>query len=315
MKITSNDIINELRNAGIHPRVEINNYTKFSRFGVIDPHDAVTYAREYTFFTKPDLHLFKEGNSSVLNPQLSNIPFFKEMHERFNPILQQLQISTKGNPSPFINILTNRSNGGLDLPSLDTLEMETGANAYGELIKYRWMALDSTHEFSMEFLDSKYLEIYLLAKTWEEYSRRKVTGEVSPPSDSYIINKILHDQVCAYKFIVGEDGETILYYAKLYGVYIKNVPRDIFSNFNYKEGYIPISLSFNADFIEDMDPSILVDFNYLTSSYASNNANIPLYNKSINMVDGRFVNMPYIQYVPKSESSISKYSYYKLKWR
>ena len=61
MKITSNDIINELRNAGIHPRVEINNYTKFSRFGVIDPHDAVTYAREYTFLQNQTYICLKKG--------------------------------------------------------------------------------------------------------------------------------------------------------------------------------------------------------------------------------------------------------------
>lgn len=315
MRLTYNDFIHEARNAGLYHRTEIDNYNKFARFSdFLDPSAAVTYAKEYVFFTKPDLHLFQNGNSSVLNPELANIPFFKEMHQRYNIILRHLQLSTNGNTSPFMNLLTNNANDGLDLPSLDTLEMETGANAYGELIKYRWMALDSNHEFSMEFLDSKYLEIYLLAKTWEEYSRLKAFGQVTPPSEYYIINKILHDQVCAYKFIVGEDGETILYYAKLYGVYIKNVPRDMFSDFNYKDGLPSISLSFNVNFVEDMDPSVLVDFNQLTSPYLKGPV-IPMYDQQRGMVNGQFVNMPFIQYVPRADNSINRYSYYKLKWR
>jgi len=315
MNLNFNDFANEARNAGLYPRQEINNYTKFARFGnFLDPSSIVTYAREYIFFTKPDLHLFNNGDPAILNPEISNIAFFTEMQQRYNIILKQLQISAKGNVSPFINLLTNSANSGLDLPALDSLEMETGANIYGELIKYRWMSLDTPHEFSVEFLDSKYLEIYLLCKTWEEYARKKSIGLVTPPNDSYIIDKVLHDQVSGYKIIVGEDGETIIYYAKLYGVYIKNVPRDVFSNFNYKDGYISLSLSFSADFVEDMDPSILVDFNELTAPYAGG-PNIPIYDKTNHMVNGQLVNMPYIQYIPKGDTSISRYSYYKLKWR
>jgi hypothetical protein len=56
--------------------------------------------------------------------------------------------------------------------------------------------------------------------------------------------------------------ETIVYYAKYYGVKSKNLPRDAVGNVQFDNG-LSYSIDFNAAFVEDMNPDILIDFNYL----------------------------------------------------
>ena len=141
----------------------------------------------------------------------------------------------------------------------------------------------------MEFEDTKYLEIYNLVKAYEEYERLKHLGLVTPPNidnapsvngrcfSYYIRNKVLHDQFSIYKFIVEDDGETIIYYAKLWGVFFKNVPRDTFSDMK-EDGGLTYAIEFEAAFVDDMNPTIITDFNQLVYDYVANTEDLPIYN-------------------------------------
>ena len=65
-----------------------------------------------------------------------------------------------------------------------------------------------------------------------------------------------------YKFIVAEDMETIIYYAYLWGLFPTSCPREAFSDPNFSDG-LTFSVNFEAAFIEDMNPTILYQFNKL----------------------------------------------------
>src|SRR5574344_999604 len=98
---------------------EVEWYTKFNRFGVIDPEDELGTTKEYLFFVKPDLHLFKSGNDNTLNPELSSYPYFLDLFQNNAtfPVLRHLQISNNVGKSqtPFMNILSSAVNSNLDL--------------------------------------------------------------------------------------------------------------------------------------------------------------------------------------------------------
>ena len=278
-------------------------YDRFSRFGFLDPYTTLTGAKEYLFFTKPDLNLFSryeittqsKGNysetktqekkdnlkgkvrgattkqnfvtsTSNLNPDLANYPFFIDLKEKYPKIGEQLQYSL--NPSePFMKVLSNSVKNTLDLPDISTRQVETAQTVYGTAIQYEAddFSTDEGFSFDLEFEDTKNIEVYMLFKTWHEYLRKKSFGLVEPIRDIYRSQKIIHDQIAIFKFIVAEDGETIVHYSKLYGCRPQGVPRSTFSDLSAS---LPIRFNVNwrAEFVEDMEPLILADFNKLSEN-------------------------------------------------
>ena len=318
---------------GIYNRSNIQWYNKFNRFGALDPYNAIGRTREYLFFTKPDLHLVSPG-TNILNPELKSQPYFTELHARYPDVISQLQNSNGiGDQGPFMAILSNSVKNSLELSSITSSVIDTPATIYGTAYNYRgWgFSSDEKVEFSLEFEDSRYLEIYNLVKAYEEYERLKHLGMVTPPNidnspvvngkcfSYYIKNKILHDQFSVYKFVVDDDGETIVYYAKFWGVFFKNVPRDAFSDIN-PEGGLRYAIDFEAAFVDDMNPTILTDFNQLVNPYIINTSDLPIYNTSKRMIDGRWAKMPVITKLSKNNNKIwngpkTMNHIYKLKWR
>lgn len=244
-------------------------YNKFARRSVVDPYNANTTTKEYIFITKPDLHLFK---GEAPNPELTeNSPFFADAIERYPDVARQLMYS-RDFSCPFSPLLSNAINGSVSLPGINAGSIETASNIYGTHLTYRGTSYDSDeqHDFDIEFKDTKYLEVYMFFKMYDMYERMKWKGLVSPTSFLYTYRKILHDQMSLYKFVVGEDGMTLRYWAKMTGIYPTNVPRDAFSEL--ADGEITYSINFKANWVEDMDPKILIDFNNTMKQYASNNA-------------------------------------------
>lgn len=286
-------------------------YTKFSRFPILDVHNALTGTKEYLFFTKPDLNLLK--NENELNDDLKNDPFFIDMLSNYKDVLYQLQLSVDPSKNPFMPILSNGVRSTLDLPEISAAEIDGPATIYGTTIKYRGTSYksDEDFDFNLEFVDTKYLEIYLLMKTWDTYYRYRLLGQVSPNRDDYTVWKVLDDQIAIYKFVVGEDGESIIHFSKLYGCYPMNVPRNIFSDGNKTDG-LNFSLNWKAQFIDDMDPLILRDFNVLVNPLINGNytRDIPLYDKTLDAINPEWPTIPYI-----GIDLDAKYHKYKLKWK
>ena len=296
---------------GIYNRHDLEWYTKFKRFGIKDPYSAPTGSKEYLFFTKPDLHLIPawSGFASGINPELSNNQYFNELFARYPGVITQLQSSwSREDSNPFMAILSNGVKNTLDLPAIEADTIDTPDSIYGTAYNYRGWGYksDETISFSLEFEDTKYLEIYNLVKAYEEYERLKHMGIVTPPNiendpvdengrsmSYYIKNKILHDQFSIYKFIVEDDGETIIYYAKLWGVFFKNVPRDTFSEMK-TDGGLTYAVEFEAAFVDDMNPIILKDFNSLVYKYKDSTSALPVYNADKRMIDGSWATIPII---------------------
>lgn len=341
-----------LSNYGIYNRRGEEFYSKINRIGIIDPFTTLTGTKEYLFFTKPDLNIFSSriarsyklfrntsktqgvsddmpkatlsgkyydytATADTLNPQLENYPFFIEMRDRYRDVVRQLQYSASNNTgSPFMCLLSNSVRDTLDLPDINTREVDTPSTVYGTSITYEAddFTTDENHSFSLEFEDTKYLEVYMLFKCWHEYMRKKTFGVVDPINREYVTNKILHDQISIFKFIVADDGETLIHYSKLYGCRPQGVPRQAFSDLNPSNGGIKYSISWKASFVEDMDPLILHDFNYLTNLQTRNKPPMKLYNQDTDSMDP-WASYAYISRENKGGTTGKPSSYvYKLKW-
>lgn len=288
----SSMIDDDLMNArGLYSKSQIEEakYSRFSRFGrVLDPYGRLTDGREYLFFVKPDLHICAPNNNLAnpiykisggsgtdsnytangytLNPQLSGNSYFAYLIERYPNVVSQLQMSARSNAgtSPFANLLSFSVNSYLELPTSEASTLNNPATIFGTNYEYLKDAEESDENpsFSLEFLDTKDLEVYHFFKAYTEYHIARKTGLVTPPDLNYYRYKRLHNTMGIYKFIVADDMETILYWAYFWGVYPISCPRDSFGDPLFSDG-LSFSVNFKAAFMEDMNPAILKQFNNL----------------------------------------------------
>lgn len=303
--------------AGIFKRDEIDIVNKRYRFGINTTSDSIHTVKEYLFFTKPDLYIYPDPVSASvyyngplkLNEGLQSQVYWMELLDKNPEVFYCLQdsLSTKGDH--FNHLLENMVQSNLSIPSLSSEMVETPTNLYGVGYQYHGSgeASDDSFDFSLEFRDVKGLPVYNFFKAYEDYQTLKHHGVLETKVD-YILNKILYDQYSIFKFLVDEDGETIIYYAQLYGVKSKSLPRDVFENIQYDNG-LSYSIEFNAAFFEDMKPNILSNFNRLSLPYFSTLPyKVGVYNNILDRSDARAVKAAIVTY-----DNVSKT--YKLRWR
>jgi len=312
--ISSNDIKNIRLANGIYQRADLEWYDKFFRFGCLNPSDHLSGTREYIFWTRPDLNILKPNGE--LNTAIENDSFFKDCRKRYRKVIEQLQGSLTN--KPFVNLLSGMVKSSLEIPGYSCNDIDGPATSYGDQIRYRGSTLTSEsdgYEVSLEFQDTKYLELYTFLKIYDTYENYKQMGVIGP-DEKYTLNKQLHDQMCLYKVIVSEDFETIIFWAKGWGVYPKNVPVDVFSNMDTMTDTLRYSINFHVEWFDDMDPAILSELHCLGNdpSYTGDGNTIPLYDVDNKMVNGVMCDIPYIIY-EDSKLNTPTGGNYKLKWR
>ena len=272
--ITINNMDKIMHANKIFSNSEIDRFNKFNRYGWIDYQGQDTTTKEFIFFTKPDLYIYDAEDGSSLNPDLLNIPYFKDVTTRCPKAIMQLQygVAENGYNNPFIPILSNCVTSKMDVPTISAKSLESTTNIYGTHIDYRSNSSpsDGGYDFTLSFNDSSSLDIYYMVKTYDEYIRNSRMGFITYDSSyrlgsrykSYIVNHELPELFSVYKFIVGSDGETIIFFAKATGVSFMDVPRGDFSDLG--DSGIKYSLSFHAFSIEDSNISILNEFNAIS---------------------------------------------------
>ena len=346
---SDSDLRKFMRSQGIYEPRDMKYNTAFYRIPRLDPYYMVEGGREYLFFTKPDLNIITtrkdsqnggaagELTTNVFNDTniyglqvrggiqggTSGSSYFVDLMDNgYKNTIADLNYSASTelgfDACPFIRILSNRKSSNMEIPDIVVNELETAQNMYGTRIFYPMSSMKSDEDidFSIEFEDTQFLEVYQLFKAYDMYRQLKWLGLVTPRPE-YIENKILCDHMSIYKFIVDVDGETILYYAKATGVYPKTISRSSFSEFQEK-GQLKITVGFKlSGWFEDMEPTILADFNALVSNWifpGDNNGSrimtgakeIPVWNDALGAVDGENIDYFYILHSTPEEARNSK---------
>ena len=319
---SSSDVKSAIMAHGIYDRYDMDWHKKFTRFGIIDPNNTITTTKEYIFITKPDLCLFNY-NGSAISPILSNNIFFRDAIERYTNVAKQLQSSVSIGDGPFINILSNSVTSSLDIPGITADEVDTGSNIMGTKVTYRGTSYksDIDHSFNLEFEDTKYLDVYMLFKMYDEYEKLKWNGALdftncdSDRWNNYIINRVLHDQMTIYKFVVAEDGYRIIYWARITGCYPNSIPREAFGDMT-SGGPQKLTVGWKGHFVRDMDPVVIYQFNQIVSDILSKaKEDLPLFNTSTHTMEGEWATIPYIDIRNVPTSSHGNRKEYYLRWR
>lgn len=304
-----------MRANGIYEKRDMQYCHSFYRFPRIDPFNYVEGAREYVFFTKPDLPILA---ATGLSAEASAIPYFNFLYTNgyANTVLSDLCYNnSRIDNCPFVRILSNRKVSNIDIPDIVVEELETAQNAFGTKILYpkSSMKSDEDIDFSVEFEDTKYLEVYNFFKAYDLFRQLKWLG-VMKPNNLYINHKILYDHMSMYKFLVDVDGDTILFYAKLTGIYPKTISRSTFSEIPDK-GPLKVTVGFKSSgWLEDIEPNILSDFNRLILQWRNGRSyeEVDIWDNDIMAISGENVDFPYIE--RDNTPTIDGYYQYRLKW-
>ena len=272
---------------------------------------------------------------------------------------------------PFIRILSNRKTSNMDIPDIQVEELETAANLYGTKIIYPKGSgsNDEGIDFTVEFEDTRFLEIYHLFKVWDYYRSLKWYGVISPasflkeygankkqrasdglleaaanhvegamdlirqsfmdPDQSYgkverdyvgyIFHKVLHDHIRVFKFLIDNDGESILYAASAIGCYPKTIQRSSFSEIPDR-GPLKISIGFKVSgWFDDILTNVVRDFKAIVNSWKSQSEceenYHPLYDPEIGYISQELVDVPFIsERVAWGEGRASQFSRYIFGW-
>lgn len=315
-----------MRANGIYAKSDMDYNNSFYRMKRIDPYYMVEGATEMLFFVKPDLNIVDSSGNLInfnytytdgspngsydtmaANAGTANIPYFRWLKDAGYTDSVFKNLSYRASSCPFMRILTNRKSSNMDIPDIVADEMESAQNLYGTRIYYpkSSMKSDEDAEFSIEFEDTQFLEIYNLFKAYDMYRQFKWMGMIAPES-KYTQYKILHDHMGIFKFLIDNDGETLLYWAYATGVYPKSISRSALSEIQDK-GSLRITVTFKlSGWFSDMEPNILAHFDHLVDTYTGRNIKeIPIWDDDIQAVDGSNIDAFYISRDPATPKSTS----------
>lgn len=237
-------------------------FYKFNRYRLIQTDSILGNTKGYIFFTRPDINISNDLNSSIFKTDIGLL--FFNMASQHPGIMKSLT-SSLSEDHKFIPVLSNRCTG-LEIQDEELEVRELNDTLTGWKLNYGTNLIKSktAGTVTTSFIDDQQLSIYLMMKLWCEYISAVSRGVTSPKSD-YIKKKQLDYAISIYYFLTAEDGESIVFWTKFTGCFPTKIPSSNFSDSWESPVRIPkYSISWQYTFKKDYDPFSLAEFNNLT---------------------------------------------------
>ena len=251
-------------------KLYLNNTRKYNKFKIDNPNDYLMHTFSHVFFVRPDCNIFQPGSGRASTPKLLNgLSKYAEWYyasKNCPDILRQLTQTEGGYDNEFMMYTSNTAR------SFDTKDEYIGTDSYGSgltgyTVSYGKGKAESrtSGTFEISYIDDPDLHIYKLHKYWTDYIGG-VYGGLFYPKDDYVMNKIIDYATCVYYIVCGEDGETILFWSKYWGVFPHECPSTSLS-WNSENGggsggdKNSLKISYSYAWKEDFNPLALIEFN------------------------------------------------------
>lgn len=228
--------------------------------------DALSRSFAHVFFVRPDCNILqKSGSHSVqLLPEVSNLSEFYYASKHCPEMLKQLSQQHGGCDHEFMLYPSNKVRS-FQIADEYIVSDTYGQGLTGYKIPYGKDNVESrtAGKFSINYIDDRDLHIYNLHKLWIDYISYVYRGKLKPMSQ-YNINKVLDYATCVYYILCAEDGETIIFWSKYWGVFPLEAPSSSFSYTAENPGGIrtpELAIEYQYAWKEDFNPLALVEFN------------------------------------------------------
>lgn len=287
--------------------------SNYNRFKLPQVNDALQKGFGHVFFVKPNCNIFKSTVSRELTASLQNRSVFNYVNKNTPSILSEL--TTDVGSTDFMLSLSNKCNS-LSLNEESIEDNTYGKNFSGYKIAYGKNNVESKTASSLTigFDDDRFLHVYQLHKLWIEYISGVYRGTIAPRNED-VINKTLDYAGAVYYIVTAEDGETIIYWSKYYGIFPTNIP---ISHLSWTKGNIikdpNFDVTYKYSFKEDFNPLTLTEFN--KNARIGNVGSLvyePTYDSTLGHSGKTWVKRPYIQMEDDVRGNSQSHTY-KLKY-
>lgn len=272
--------------------------THYNRFKLPNPNLPLQHGHAHVFFVRPDCNILTGGRELISDLQYNEL--FRYAYDHTPKMLGELvQASSYNSDNQFMMSLSNfASSFSLSDEYINT---DTYGRTYtGYKVSYGKNNVESktASTFDVVFNDDRYLHIYQIIRLWVEYINGVYRGMFSPTPEN-IFNKILDYTGAVYYIITAEDGETIIFWSKYYGVYPSTIPS---SQYSWGEGNIiqapQLSVTFNYSFKEDFNPYAFAEFNYNSKiTERARYVTLPTYDYLLGHSSDKFGRKPFVEVV------------------
>ena len=298
-------------------KLEINNkyHTEFNRFKMDHPDIFLKNSVGYIVFTRPDLNLLNNG---VLNEDIAADPRVEYIARQNMHLVQSLTHEYDGTTGHNFNpFLTNLAQG-IDVVDDSVDVLDTGETFTGYKFQYSKHNIKSitSGNLNIKFKETFDLGITNIFQLWVDYQSDVYKGIILPKED-YIWYKNVDYMCNVYYFLLDQDGETVLFWSKYFGVFPTNVPKSAFSYDIGSPIQLPeLQVSFSYIYKEDLSPATLVEFN--RDAGLSNNSNVsylPIYNATLGHSGKTWSGVPFVTSYTGSNGITNNSNGFKLRFR
>ena len=240
----------------------------FNRFRKEFPDLYLKNTMSVVIFTRPDLNLFEDGkiNSYVASDPRSNLILTN------HKVLGQLLTAngTEKESHQFNPLLSNLAQS-LEIADDSVDVLETGETFTGYKMQYSKHNIKSitSGNLNIKYKETHELDVTNMHQLWVDYQSNVYRGLFTPKRE-YIYNKELDYACDIYYFLLDQDGETIKFWSKYYGVFPHNVPKSVYSyDFGSQVSLPELSITYSYIYKEDLSPISLIEFNRNTGITAA----------------------------------------------
>lgn len=301
-------------NLGIEGRDQLyRQYTEYyNRFKLPNPNDALHKTYSHIFFVRPDCNILKRTGSGTfkLVDGLENDPNFYYAFNKSPELLRQL-VNDAGYDHDFMMYLSNKAK------SFQLSDESIGFDTYGRTLTGHKIAYGKTNvesktagDFNITYNDDRDLHVFHIHKLWADYISNVFQGSFNP-KETYMLNKILDYVANVYYIMTAEDGETVIFWSKYYGVFPVTIPS---SQYSWSSGNTLSNPEFDVryqySFKEDYNPLSIVEFNM--NSGSNDLKYIPTISKNNYTTNTTWVGAPFIETF--NNDSLAPYTF-KLRFR
>jgi hypothetical protein len=269
----------------------------------------------HVFFVKPQCNILNNDGSLVEG--IKNNDLFTYAKLNCPEILAQLsKFSNVNSGNDFMFSLSN------NIKSFTVNEEGIGYEKMGKTytghsVAYGKNDIESkaASSLSISFKEDRNFHIYQIHKLWVEYINGVYQGLFSPTKDD-IYNKILDYPSAIYYIITAEDGETVLFWSKYYGVFPTTIPSDQLS---WNEGSVlrgsemTLNVTYQYSWKDDYNPYIIREFNKNAFKASDNKRSVkyaPTFDPNVLHTGLTWVGTPYIETVSIKDSGNNLADYY-----
>lgn len=274
----------------------------YNRYKTPNPNIPLQRGFGHVFFVRPSCNILDE-NYKLLE-ELQGEEEFRHIAEASPWVLRNL-VANNGQNHDFMLLLSNFAQS-FSL-SDETLATNTYGQSYtGFKVTYGRNLNESRSagNFNIQFGDDRNLHVYQTLKAWVSYISGCYRGNI-PPLAETIKNRILDYASACYYIVTAEDGETIIFWSKYYGVFPTDIPS---SQLTWSAGNIikdpSMDVQFAFSFKRDYHPYTLLEFNYNSRIADSNTAYAPIYDDKLLTASNGMVGAPYIETIKHDDGKI-----------